>query len=105
MGKSAGWGRRFPQVQGRVSNANAAAIGLSCRRGTANPWRRSVSRLQKVAVETFVAKTSKNFKIVVDLLKSPAYKPLNNEGGAPLATKKFASKKAPELTRSREPRK
>jgi hypothetical protein len=34
-----------------------------------------------------------------------AYNPLNNEGGAPLATQKLASRKAPELTRSREPRK
>jgi hypothetical protein len=39
-------------------------------------------------------------KIAVDLPESAAYNPVNNEGGAPLATKKFASKNAPELTSS-----
>jgi hypothetical protein len=71
----------------------------------ANPCGPCVSRRRKAGAGTFLEKTSKNFKIVVDLPKSPAYKPLNNEGGAPLATEKFASTKAPELTRSREPRK
>jgi hypothetical protein len=48
----------------------------------------------------FVVKTSKNSKCLLTHAGGPAYNPVNNEGGAPLATKKFASKNAPELTSS-----
>ncbi|WP_258607732.1 hypothetical protein [Mesorhizobium sp. AR10] len=78
-----------------MSNRNAAAIGLH--RGPGKPsyphaaaavgYRKWVSWFSSQKIQ-------KSWKSLLTLWTPPDYIRLNNEGGAPLATKKFASKSA-----------
>ena len=72
-----------------VSNLNAAAIGLiagslEAAAGAAGCQKRSPKNLSQ--------KIQKSSKSVLTVRVAPDYIRLTNEGGAPLATKKFASK-------------
>ena len=70
-----------------VSNGNAAAIGLLL--GDAG-----VPLGQSAGAKTSVAKSSKTLRWLLTLQLGGDYIRLTNEGGSPLATKKFASKPA-----------
>jgi hypothetical protein len=77
-----------------VSNRNAAAIGLHRGARALPPPAAAAVGYQKTAPQFSSQKIQKSSKSLLTLWTPPDYIRLNNEGGAPLATKKFASKSA-----------
>ncbi|TGS45205.1 hypothetical protein EN825_12620, partial [Mesorhizobium sp. M8A.F.Ca.ET.182.01.1.1] len=78
-----------------VSNGNAAAIGLLRGRGLLlSPVPLGQSAIHKACPKFLSQKVQKLCEGVLTVLVGGDYIRLTNEGGAPLATKKFASKTA-----------
>ncbi|WP_345892458.1 hypothetical protein [Mesorhizobium amorphae] len=77
-----------------MSIRNAAAIGLLRGGGFVVPHAVRAVGYQKTAPKFSSQKIQKSSKSLLTLWTPPDYIRLNNEGGAPLATKKFASKSA-----------
>ncbi|TJX80063.1 MAG: hypothetical protein E5W21_01450 [Mesorhizobium sp.] len=78
-----------------VSNRNAAAIGLLRGRGLLlSPVPLGQSAIHKARPKFLSQKVQKLCEGVLTVLVGGDYIRLTNEGGAPLATKKFASKTA-----------
>jgi len=74
-----------------VSNRNAAAIGLLGGRLPCCPRSVGAAGYRQAGSETSVAKSSKTSNGLLTVWSCGDYIRLTNEGGSPLATKKFAS--------------
>lgn len=83
-----------PASLGLVSNRNTAAIGLHRDSRLCCPHAVAAVGYRKAASQLSSQKIQKSSKSLLTLWTPPDYIRLNNEGGAPLATKKFASKSA-----------
>ncbi|TGQ45929.1 hypothetical protein EN859_006210 [Mesorhizobium sp. M00.F.Ca.ET.216.01.1.1] len=77
-----------------VSNRNAAALGLHRGSRPCCPHAVAAVGYQKPDRKFSSQKIQKSSKSLLTLWTPPDYIRLTNEGGAPLATKKFASKSA-----------
>ncbi|MER8867371.1 hypothetical protein NKI19_27335 [Mesorhizobium sp. M0751] len=83
-----------PASLASVSNRNTAAIGLQCDSRLRCPHAAAAVGYRKAVRQLSSQKIQKSSKSLLTLWTPPDYIRLNNEGGAPLATKKFASKSA-----------
>jgi hypothetical protein len=77
-----------------LSNRNAAALGLHRGGGLCCPHAATAAGYRKSSQQFSSQKNQKSSKSLLTLWTPPDYIRLTNEGGAPLATKKFASKSA-----------